>query len=78
MSAPRLLPMLLMLIAVEGKDTHSVTRALSRQVRQLPEQLRASLIEAARQYLTKRQHVTNTGKRAGDEDISDTPARSRK
>jgi IS30 family transposase len=33
----------LMLIAVDGKDTRSVTRALSRHVRQLPEQLRASL-----------------------------------
>jgi IS30 family transposase len=33
----------LMLIALEGKDTRSVTRALSRHVRELPEQLRASL-----------------------------------
>jgi IS30 family transposase len=33
----------LMLVAVDGKDTRSVTDALSRQVRRLPEQLRASL-----------------------------------
>ena len=33
----------LMLVAVEGKDTRSVTSALSRQVRRLPEQLRSSL-----------------------------------
>ena len=33
----------LMLVAVEGKDTRSVTRALSRQVRRLPQQLRSSL-----------------------------------
>lgn len=33
----------LMLIALEGKDTRSVTRALSRHVQELPEQLRASL-----------------------------------
>lgn len=33
----------LLLVAVDGKDTHSVTSALARQVRQLPEQLRASL-----------------------------------
>lgn len=32
-----------MLVAVDGKDTRSVTSALSRHVRQLPEQLRASL-----------------------------------
>ncbi len=32
-----------MLVAVDGKDTRSVTRALSRQVRRLPEQLRSSL-----------------------------------
>jgi IS30 family transposase len=32
-----------MLVAVDGKDTRSVTCALSRYVRQLPEQLRASL-----------------------------------
>lgn len=31
------------LVAVEGKDTRSVTRALSRHVRGLPEQLRSSL-----------------------------------
>jgi IS30 family transposase len=33
----------LMLIAVEGKDTRSVTGALSRQIARLPEQLRSSL-----------------------------------
>jgi IS30 family transposase len=33
----------LMLIAVDGKDTRSVTRALSEQVARLPEQLRSSL-----------------------------------
>jgi IS30 family transposase len=33
----------LILVAVEGKDTRSVTSALSRQIRQLPEQLRSSL-----------------------------------
>jgi len=33
----------LMLIAVDGKDTHSVTSALSRQVSRLPQQLRSSL-----------------------------------
>ena len=33
----------LLLVAVEGKDTHSVTSALARQVRELPRQLRASL-----------------------------------
>jgi len=33
----------LMLVAVDGKDTRSVTSALSRHVRKLPEQLRASL-----------------------------------
>ena len=33
----------LMLIAVEGKDTRSVTSALSRQIGRLPEQLRSSL-----------------------------------
>jgi transposase, IS30 family len=33
----------LMLVAVEGKDTRSVTSALSRQIGRLPEQLRASL-----------------------------------
>ena len=32
-----------LLVAVDGKDTRSVTSALSRQVRKLPEQLRASL-----------------------------------
>jgi IS30 family transposase len=32
-----------MLVAVEGKDTRSVTSALSNQVRRLPEQLRSSL-----------------------------------
>ncbi len=32
-----------MLVPVEGKDTRSVTRALSEHVRRLPEQLRASL-----------------------------------
>jgi IS30 family transposase len=32
-----------MLVAVEGKDTRSVTNALSRQIERLPEQLRASL-----------------------------------
>jgi len=32
-----------MLVAVDGKDTKSVTTALSRQVRELPEQLRSSL-----------------------------------
>jgi len=32
-----------MLIAVDGKDTRSVTRALSRHVRRLPEQLRSSI-----------------------------------
>ena len=32
-----------MLVAVEGKDTRSVTGALSRQIGRLPEQLRASL-----------------------------------
>ena len=32
-----------MLVAVDGKDTRSVTSALSGQVRELPEQLRASL-----------------------------------
>jgi IS30 family transposase len=33
----------LLLVAVDGKDTRSVTRALADHVRQLPEQLRASL-----------------------------------
>jgi len=33
----------LMLVAVDGKDTRSVTRALTRHVRRLPEQLRGSL-----------------------------------
>jgi transposase, IS30 family len=33
----------LMLVAVEGKDTRSVTSALSRQLARLPEQLRSSL-----------------------------------
>jgi IS30 family transposase len=33
----------LMLIAVKGKDTRSVTTALSREVRRLPQQLRSSL-----------------------------------
>ena len=33
----------LMLVAVDGKDTRSVTSALSRHVRKLPEQLRTSL-----------------------------------
>jgi IS30 family transposase len=33
----------LMLVAVDGKDTHSVTTALSREVSRLPEQLRSSL-----------------------------------
>ena len=33
----------LLLVAVDGKDTRTVTSALSRQVRQLPQQLRASL-----------------------------------
>jgi IS30 family transposase len=33
----------LMLVAVDGKDTRSVTRALSKQLRRLPEQLRCSL-----------------------------------
>ena len=33
----------LMLVAVEGKDTRSVTSALSRQIGRLPQQLRASL-----------------------------------
>ena len=33
----------LMLVAVEGKDTRSVTGALSRQIAQLPKQLRSSL-----------------------------------
>jgi IS30 family transposase len=33
----------LMLVAVDGKDTRSVTRALSRHVRRLPQQLRSSL-----------------------------------
>jgi IS30 family transposase len=33
----------LMLVAVEGKDTRSVTSALSRQVGRLPQQLRSSL-----------------------------------
>jgi IS30 family transposase len=33
----------LMLVAVEGKDTRSVTSALSREVRRLPDQLRSSL-----------------------------------
>ena len=33
----------LMLVPVAGKDTRSVTEALSEQIRQLPEQLRASL-----------------------------------
>ncbi len=32
-----------MLIAVDGKDTRSVTSALSRQVGRLPQQLRSSL-----------------------------------
>ena len=32
-----------MLVAVDGKDTRSVTQALSRQVRRLPQQLRSSL-----------------------------------
>jgi IS30 family transposase len=32
-----------MLVPVEGKDTHSVTRALSEHVRRWPQQLRASL-----------------------------------
>jgi IS30 family transposase len=32
-----------MLVAVDGKDTRSVTSALSRQIGQLPEQLPASL-----------------------------------
>ena len=32
-----------MLVAVDGKDTRSVTGALGRQVRELPQQLRASL-----------------------------------
>ena len=32
-----------MLVAIDGKDTRSVTSALTRQVRELPEQLRASL-----------------------------------
>jgi IS30 family transposase len=32
-----------MLVAVEGKDTRSVTQALSKHVRHLPEQLRSSL-----------------------------------
>ena len=32
-----------MLVAVDGKDTRSVTNALSRHVRRLPEQLRSSL-----------------------------------
>jgi len=32
-----------MLVAVDGKDTRSVTRALSKHVRRLPEQLRSSL-----------------------------------
>jgi IS30 family transposase len=32
-----------MLVAVDGKDTRSVTRALSRHVRHLPQQLRSSL-----------------------------------
>ena len=32
-----------MLVAVDGKDTRSVTRALSRHVRRLPQQLRSSL-----------------------------------
>jgi len=30
-------------VAVDGKDARSVTRALSRQVRRLPQQLRSSL-----------------------------------
>ncbi len=33
-----------MLVKVEGKDTHSVVSALSRQVRKLPAELRKSLI----------------------------------
>ena len=33
----------LLLVALEGKDTRSVTSALARQVRELPQQLRASL-----------------------------------
>ncbi len=33
----------LMLVAVDGKDTRSVTQALSKHVRRLPEQLRSSL-----------------------------------
>jgi IS30 family transposase len=33
----------LMLVAVDGKDTRSVTNALSRQIRRLPQQLRSSL-----------------------------------
>ena len=33
----------LMLVAVDGKDTRSVTSALSRQIRRLPQQLRSSL-----------------------------------
>jgi IS30 family transposase len=32
-----------MLVAVEGKDTRSVTNALSRPIGRLPEQLRSSL-----------------------------------
>ena len=32
-----------MLLAVDGKDTHSVTNALARQVQELPQQLRVSL-----------------------------------
>ena len=32
-----------MLVAVDGKDTRSVTNALSRQIRRLPQQLRSSL-----------------------------------
>ena len=32
-----------MLVAVDGKDTRSVTNALTRQIRQLPQQLRSSL-----------------------------------
>ena len=32
-----------MLVALEGRDTHSVTRALASQIQRLPEQLRSSL-----------------------------------
>ncbi len=32
-----------MLVAVDGKDTRSVTNALSKHLRRLPEQLRSSL-----------------------------------